>query len=90
MQSSSIARIDTVTFGLDDSRTRIVRSGSYTSNAVCFRGDQYAYGTIGLAFDYAIEQYGGPYRGDTAYVVNGPQNVSVAPGREQQIRSEVR
>jgi hypothetical protein len=79
-QDGSIARIDTVTFGLDDSRTRIVRSGSYTSNAVCFRGDQYAYGTIGLAFDYAIEQYGGAYRGDTAYVVNGPQNVSVAPG----------
>lgn len=75
----SIARIDTVTFGLENSRERKLRAGSYTSDAACF-ANKYALGTVGLAFDYAIEQWGGSYRGDTAYVVNGPANVNVATG----------
>ena len=75
----SIIRIDTVTFGLDDTREKKVRAGAYTSNAACF-SNKYALGTIGLAFDYAIEQWGGVYRTDTAYVVSGPANINVTPG----------
>ena len=75
----TIREIDTVKFGLDGSRERKVRGGTYTSNAACFE-DKYALGTIGLAFDYAIEQWGGVYRADTAYIVNGPANISVAKG----------
>lgn len=75
----TVIRVDTVTFGNDDARGKITRSGSFTSNAACFR-DKYALGTIGLAFDYSIQQFAGAYRADTAYTVQGPANVSVARG----------
>jgi hypothetical protein len=76
---ATVNRIDTVKFGLEDSREKKIRSGSYTSDAACF-SNKYALGTLGLAFDYAIEQWGGTYRADTAYVVNGPANVSTSIG----------
>lgn len=77
--NGDILRIDTVTFGFDDSREKKVRAGSYATNAACF-SNQFALGTIGLAFDYAIEQWGGVYRTDTAFIVNGPANINVAKG----------
>jgi hypothetical protein len=78
-RDSSIIRIDTVTFGFDTSREKKLRAGSYTTDAFCLT-NKFALGTIGLTFDYAIEQWGGVYRGDTAYVVNGPANIAVTTG----------
>ncbi len=72
----SIKRVDTTTFGLPDSRQKVVRSGSFTSAAACF-ANKYAFGSIGVAFDYAIEQWGGIYRSDTATTVQGPPIVPV-------------
>ena len=77
--NGSVNKIDSTTFGLPDSREKVVRSGTYTSNAACF-SNKYAYGALGIAFDYSIEQWGGSYRPDTAFVVNGPANMSVSKG----------
>ena len=77
--NGSVNKIDSTTFGLPDSREKVVRSGTYTSNANCFT-NKYAFGALGIAFDYSIEQWGGSYRPDTAYVVNGPANMSVSKG----------
>ncbi|MBU3698734.1 MAG: hypothetical protein FGM33_01805 [Candidatus Kapabacteria bacterium] len=76
LRDTSLIRVDTVTFGFDTSREKKVRAGSYTTDVFC-ENPQYAFGTIGLAFDYAIEQWGGVYRADTAYIVNGPANIAV-------------
>lgn len=72
----SIQRIDTTTFGLPDSREKVIRSGTFTSDAYCLP-NKYAYGALGVAFDYAMEQWGGVYRTDTAFTVSGPPVVSV-------------
>lgn len=72
----SIMKIDTTTFGLPDSREKVIRSGTFTSDAFCLP-NKYAYGALGVAFDYAMEQWGGVYRTDTAYTVSGPSLVSV-------------
>lgn len=77
--SGEVIRIDRTTFGLPDSDSTRVRSGSFTSDAACFT-NKYAYGTIGLAFDYSIEQWGGVYRTDTAFIVSGPANLPVSIG----------
>jgi len=76
-QDGSINRVDTTTFGLPDSREKVIRSGTFTSDARCFT-NKYAFGSIGVAFDYAIEQWGGIYRTDTAYITSGPPNIKVA------------
>jgi len=76
--SGQVVRIDTTTFGLPDSREKVIRSGGWTSDAACFT-NKYAFGTIGLAFDYAMEQWGGVYRSDSAKVVVGPENYVLSP-----------
>jgi hypothetical protein len=53
---------DTVSFGVWSSMEKELRYGSFTSAASCFP-EKYAYGTVGLAFDYGITQFGGMYRG---------------------------
>ena len=63
--------------GLPDSRDKAIRSGAFTSDANCFP-NKYAYGALGLAFDYAIEQWGGIYRADTAFVASGPAGYPVS------------
>ncbi len=73
----SIRRIDTTSFGLPDSRGKVIRSGSFTSDAQCF-ANKFAFGSIGIAFDYAIEQWGGVYRTDTAFVTSGPANYAIS------------
>lgn len=78
--SGGIERIDTTTFGMDDSREKVIRSGTYTSDAACF-SDKFAFGSIGIAFDYSIEQWGGLYRLDSGYTVSGPENIYVGVGR---------
>lgn len=74
----SIMKIDTTTFGLPDSREKVIRSGTFTSDAYCLP-NKYAYGALGVAFDYAMEQWGGEYRLDTAYVQSGPQLHNIKP-----------
>lgn len=77
-QFGEIVRIDSVTFGLDvpNNFEKVTRRGSYTSDARCI--NQWAYGTLGLAFDYEIEQHGGRYRVlDSAEVISGPRDVYV-------------
>lgn len=66
---------DTVTFGLPTNREKIMRYGTYTSDAPCFGANKYSLQTVGIAFDYAIEQWGGVYRNDTGEVVKGPANI---------------
>lgn len=65
-------------FNLPENTQKILRTGTFTSDARCF-GLKYAYGTVGLAFDYTIEQSGGVYRrADTlSTVVSGPTNFYV-------------
>jgi hypothetical protein len=53
---------DTVSFGVWNSMEKELRYGSFTTNASCFP-EKYALGTVGIAFDYGITQYGGMYRG---------------------------
>ncbi|MCX6141092.1 MAG: hypothetical protein NTX15_09735 [Candidatus Kapabacteria bacterium] len=78
--SGKVERIDTTTFGRDDSREKVIRSGTYTSNAACF-SEKYAFGALGIAFDYSIEQWGGLYRLDSGYTVSGPDNIYVGLGK---------
>ena len=73
----SIRRIDSTLFGLPDSREKVIRSGMFTSDAACF-ANKYAFGALGVAFDYAIEQWGGIYRADTAFVASGPAGYPVS------------
>ena len=68
--TGQIERIDTTTFHFPTSNERIVRSGNYTTAAPCF-GNKYAFGSVGLAFDYAIEQWGGIYRTGGGEIVSG-------------------
>ncbi len=78
----SILRVDTTDFQLPKNNDNIIRGGSYASNAACFAG-KYALGTVGLAFDYTIQQWGGVYRAvDTATVLSGGDpNMYVGNGR---------
>jgi hypothetical protein len=74
--------VDTIRFHQEDNRGKYVRGGSFETTAQCLP-DKYALGTVGLAFDYIIEQQGGNYRADSCYVAssaNGVQNFVVAPG----------
>jgi hypothetical protein len=60
-------RVDDYTaFTGDFSNQRITRGGTFLSNARCL-SNKYALGTIGIGFDYAMQQFGGVYRVDTAY-----------------------
>ena len=80
-------RIDTVDFGLPENREKLIRYGNFYTNASCFNAAQYALGTVGLAFDYAIQQWGGIYRTqDSVSLIQGPQNVYIGPGRAQAAR----
>lgn len=72
-------RFDTTTFGLRDNRDRVSRAGTYTTNAPCF-GNQFAFGVIGLAFDYEMQQWGGHFRLDTVIVDKGPSGLYVGTG----------
>ncbi|MBU3740844.1 MAG: hypothetical protein FGM24_01010 [Candidatus Kapabacteria bacterium] len=74
--------IDTVDFGLPDNTDKILRYGTYTSDAACFGPSGYALGVVGLAFDYAIEQWGGEYRKQqNGEVTGGPTDVYVGASR---------
>lgn len=80
-------RIDTVNFGVPTNRDKVIRYGNFYTNASCFNAAQYALGTVGLAFDYAIQQWGGVYRTqDSVSLIQGPQNVYIGPGRAQAAR----
>lgn len=75
--SGEIIRIDTTSFHLPDNTEKVIRGGHYTTAASCFPG-KYALGTVGISFDYSIEQWGGKYRpGKTADVVSGPSGIYV-------------
>lgn len=80
--SGEIIRVDTTDFQLPDNMDKILRSGSYTTAAPCF-GNKYALGTVGLSFDYAVQQWGGVYRSlDTSDVLaGGDPNIYVGVGR---------
>ena len=70
-ETGDIIRIDTTTFLVADNMERVLRSGSFFSNAACLP-NKYALGTIGLSFDYGIEQWGGVYRSlDSGTIVQG-------------------
>lgn len=72
-----IIRIDTTLFHLPGNTEKVIRGGHYTTAASCFPG-KYALGTVGISFDYSIEQWGGKYRpGKTADVVSGPSGIYV-------------
>jgi hypothetical protein len=69
--TGAIVRIDTTTFLLPNNMERVLRTGSFFTNATCLF-NKYALGTIGLSFDYGIEQWGGVYRAlDSGTVVQG-------------------
>lgn len=75
-------RIDTVVFGLPDNTDKVMRYGTYTSDAACFGASGYALGIVGVAFDYAMEQWGGVYRKQQlGEVVSGPQGLFVGASR---------
>ncbi|MBI2794989.1 MAG: hypothetical protein HYX66_10120 [Ignavibacteria bacterium] len=75
--SGEIIRIDTTTFHLPDNTEKVLRGGHYTTTASCF-GGKYALGTVGISFDYTIEQWGGQFRpGKTADVISGPGNMYI-------------
>ena len=52
--TQGIGRLDTVAF--------IQRTGTFRTDAVCNAPNQYIYGTLGFAFDYAVQQWAGQYR----------------------------
>lgn len=79
--NGSIERIDTTDFQLANNTDKILRSGTFTSDASCFSG-KYALGTVGLSFDFTIEQWGGAYRAlDSAQVEGGDPNIFVGNGK---------
>ena len=79
--NGDIIRIDTSDFQLPDNMDKIQRSGTFTSDASCFSG-KYALGTVGLSFDYSIEQWGGVYRAlDNADIEGGDANMYVGNGK---------
>ncbi len=80
--TGQIIRIDTTTFQLATSTEKVIRSGSFTTDATCFFG-KYALGTVGVAFDYAIQQWGGVYRTlpDGEILSGGDPNILVCGGR---------
>lgn len=80
--TGEIVRIDTTTFHLPNNTERVIRSGSYQTDAVCFP-NKYALGSVGLAFDYAIQQWGGEYRTvETGDIISGGDpNIYVGKAR---------
>ncbi|RPI68657.1 MAG: hypothetical protein EHM43_04245, partial [Ignavibacteriae bacterium] len=80
--TGDIERIDTTTFHLPDNTERVIRSGSYQTDATCFP-NKYALGAVGLAFDYSFQQYGGVYRTveDGEIVSGGDPNIYVGKAR---------
>jgi hypothetical protein len=77
-------RYDTVTFGLPNNTDKVMRYGTYTSDAQCFGAGGYALGVVGVAFDYAMEQWGGVYRKkDQGEIVSGPQGIYVGASRSR-------
>lgn len=75
--NGTIKQIDTTLFGQPDNNERVLRYGQYTTAADCFP-NKFALGTVGVAFDYAIQQFGGVYRSDPpAEFVQGPTDIKV-------------
>lgn len=67
-----------INFGMPFNDSTTIRYGTYTSTARCFSGNRWALGTVGLEFDYAIQQSGGRYRAKaTGNVVKGPAGIMV-------------
>ena len=52
--TQGIGRLDTVAY--------IQRTGTFRTDAACNRPNQYINGTLGFAFDYAVQQWAGQYR----------------------------
>lgn len=81
--TGTLIRVDTNSFHMPDNMEKVVRSGSYITSAECF-GNKYALGTVGIGFDYAIQQYGGVYRtlpkGDI--ISGGDPNIYVGAARK--------
>ncbi|MDZ4744593.1 MAG: hypothetical protein SGJ05_01175 [bacterium] len=74
-QDGTVDRIDTSTFAQPDNNDRVIRYGQYTTAADC-QSNKYALGTVGIAFDYAIQQFGGVYRSEpTVEIVQGPSGM---------------
>ena len=70
-ETGEIVRIDTTTFLQPDNTERVLRTGSFFSDATCLP-NKYALGTVGISFDYGFEQWGGEYRAlDSGDVVQG-------------------
>lgn len=80
--TGEIVRIDTTTFHLPDNTEREIRSGAYQTDATCFN-NKYALGAVGLAFDYAFQQWGGVYRTvETGDIISGGDpNIYVGKAR---------
>ena len=80
-QAGDIERIDTTTFLRPDNTEKVLRSGSWHSDAVCLP-NKYVLGTLGLRFDYTIEQWGGEYRQvpDGQMVEGGDADIYVGVG----------
>ncbi len=74
--TQGIGRLDTVGY--------IQRTGTFRTDAVCNAPDQYVFGTLGFAFDYALQQWAGQYRPYRAQRrTAGPVDVPVYPDRTQ-------
>lgn len=52
--TQGIGRLDTVGY--------VQRTGTFRTDVVCNTPNQYIYGTLGFAFDYAVQQWAGQYR----------------------------
>ncbi|MBL7973446.1 MAG: hypothetical protein JNJ85_00945, partial [Candidatus Kapabacteria bacterium] len=52
-------------------------SGSYTTDKTCNFSERLMKGTIGFAFDYTLQQFGGIFRPYEAKVTNGDANVAM-------------
>ncbi|MCS7177589.1 MAG: hypothetical protein NZ960_08290 [Candidatus Kapabacteria bacterium] len=74
--TQGIGRLDTVSY--------VQRTGTFRTDAVCNAPDQYIYGTLGFAFDYAVQQWAGQYRPYRAERRAGSDvDVPVYPDRTQ-------
>ncbi len=82
--NGQVIRVDTTSFHLPNNTEKVIRSGSFFTNAVCLP-NQYALATVGLSFDYSIEQFGGVYRNASGQgiISGGDPNIYVGGSRVQ-------
>lgn len=65
---------DSTGIGIQDSHLKATRTGTISSKEDQYAPNQTVMGAFSFAFDYALQQWGGIYRGDSIYVAAGDAN----------------